>query len=194
MQSLSKLKASSRPLFLDASVVINLLAADCLAHLADALERPICLESMVVGEVGYHPLTKQPAREALEQLAKTGGIQLVACSAEQLAVFMSLVGATEPDDLDDGEAATLACAQHGGCAALDERKGLRIAAREFPHLPVYTTLDLIFSPQFVTAMGRNRTLQIARAAKVIGRMRVPHTWQKFLHEVLQDYPSKSIEA
>jgi len=180
MQSPSKLKASSLPLFLDASVVINLLAADCLGALSLALERPIVIEQAVLGEVAYHPKTKTPTGDYFSELARNGAIKIVTCSESELVEFLRLVSAAEPDDLDDGEAATLACAHRSGHAAIDERKGRRVAARDYPALSIFHTVDLIFSPQFCAFFGEQRTVEIARAARAIGRMHVPHEWLNFM--------------
>lgn len=183
MQSPSKLKESGLPLFLDASVVINLLAADCLGELSKALQRPILIEQTVLDEVAYHPKTRESTADYFHELARKEAIQIATCSEEELAEFLRLVGAEEPDDLDDGEAATLACAHSRGHAAIDERKGRRVAAKQYPKLPTFYTLDLIFSPQFRAFFGEQRTIEIAHAAKSIGRMRIPHEWQSFMKKL-----------
>jgi len=161
-------------------VVINLLAGDCLGDLSDALGCEVRLEKTVLGEVGYHPKTKMPARPIIEEFARSGALRIVSMSEKETAEFVRLVSAGEPDDLDDGEAATLACAAEGCCAAVDERKGRRIAARDHPSVRVFTTLDLIFSPLFFAHVGIDRTWQVARDASAIGRMRIPPEWRDFV--------------
>jgi hypothetical protein len=145
------------------------------------------LEENVVGEIEFHPKTKRPGRECLEEMQRLGQIKIVQCTPEQQKEFIRLVGAPNPeDDLDDGEAATLACAQNEGCAALDERKGRRIAKRDYPKLKTYCTLDLLFSPACIRFFGFERMAQAARDAKSLARMRILAEWRDYMSPIITE--------
>ena len=57
--------------------------------------------------------------------------------------FSALVVGSVRDTLDDGEAATIACAlEHEATVLIDEKKATRLCAERFPHLTVGSTVDL----------------------------------------------------
>lgn len=119
-------------------------------------------------------------------MQKLGQLRIIRCIPDQLKEFVRLVGAPEPDDLDDGEAATLACAQPFGSVALDEKKGRRIAHRDYPAMEVYCTLDLLFSPECVRFFGAAQVTKAAKDAKGIARMRILPEWREFMATIAPD--------
>jgi predicted nucleic acid-binding protein len=102
---------------------------------------------------------------------------------KQMEHFLRLVGAPSPDDLGDGEAATIVCSLEHGFAAIDERKALRIVARDYPKLSVFTTLDLLCSAQAFQHWGEEEVRRRVISALQIGRMRVPHPWKAWVQQL-----------
>jgi predicted nucleic acid-binding protein len=180
MQSPSILKPSSAPIFLDTSVLINLIAANCVETMGAALERPLLIETSVAGELRHDPRTGDAGSEVLEKLVKKKAIGVVTLTDEQMDHFLRLVGAPTPDDLGDGEAATLACSLEHGFAAIDERKAQRIASRDYSSLTVLMTLDLMCSAQAFSYVGADGIRESVGHALNFGRMRVPYKWKPWV--------------
>ncbi len=190
MQSPSILKPNSVPLFLDTSVLINLIAADCVENMRRALQRPLCVESYVAGELTRDPRTGEDGAAVLKGLVDREALEVVTMDDTQVAQFLNLVGAPSPDDLGDGEAATLACGKEHGFAAIDERKAQRIAKRDHADLTVYSTLDLLGCSQVISEWGMTRVgLSISHALE-FGRMRVPHTWKSWVRNLVSEDTEK----
>jgi hypothetical protein len=179
MQSPSKLNPAETPVFLDTSVLINLLAADCAEEIATALGRDLLVNGYVVKELIRDPRDNSDGLVTMRGLFDKGVVKLVEPTPGQSEEFVRLVGAIPPDDLGDGEAATLACAR-GGFAAIDERKARRIGVRDFPDTTLYTTLDLLAAPAAFRHFGEARVREMIRRARSIGRMRVPHEWREWV--------------
>jgi predicted nucleic acid-binding protein len=184
MQSPSILKPNSAPIFLDTSVLINMVAANCVETMGEALRRPLYIESYVAAELRHDPRTGNAGTAVLEQLVKKNAIQIVTLTEEQMVHFLNLVGAPLPDDLGDGEAATLACSLDHGFAAIDERKAQRIASRDYANLTVLTTLDLMCSPQAFSHVGADGVREAVTHALNFGRMRVPHKWKSWVKALM----------
>jgi predicted nucleic acid-binding protein len=99
----------SRPVVLDASVLINLVVVDDPGAILRALHQPKIV-TIVTGEVGRNRRTGQIGKAVLQPFIKDGLLEVVSMDEGESELFLDLVGAASPDDLDDGEAATLACA------------------------------------------------------------------------------------
>ena len=179
MQSPSKLSRSIAPVFLDTSVLINLLAADCVEEMAIALARPLQIAEQVSKELIRDPRDGGDGSATLKRLVLGGALGVVALDAAQGEQFVALVGAAPPDDLGDGEAATLACGC-SGCVAIDERKARRIALRDFPNLTLYSTLDLLTSDQAISHFGAVRVRKMIGKARAVGRMRILPEWRDWI--------------
>ncbi len=184
MQSPSKLDLSEAPLVLDTSVLINLIASNQIESVAAALVRPLFIEECVAKECSRDPRDGSSGRLLIDRLESAGVLRVIKLDEQETDRFIALVGATAPDDLGDGEAATLACALKRGCAAIDERKATRIAVRDFPDLRLFTSLDLFCSPNCFVRLGRDGVANAVQAAIQNGRMRVPHTWREWLRAFL----------
>ena len=103
-----------------------------------------------------------------------GLMQVVALSPDDEALFLSLVSGPTSETLDDGEAATLACAERlGACAVIDERKATSLAGRRLPHLEICTTCDLLLGPNVRGRLGDLGLANALFAALNDARMRVP---------------------
>ena len=99
--------------------------------------------------------------------------------------FVELTGASSPDGLDDGEAATIATAEVLGlAAALDERKGRRVAASRTPSIPLVCSVE-IFAMAEVGAALRGQLADAVFSACIHARMRVlpEHAFELACHRV-----------
>jgi predicted nucleic acid-binding protein len=184
MQSPSKLNTGTAPLFLDASVVINLVASNYMEGIILALERPIVVPESVCTEFKRHPRDGSSSKQVIEALTTRGRIRIGEMSDSQFETFLRLTGHPPPDDLGDGEAATLACADGIGSAAIDDRKALRIAARDFPDQTLYSSLDLFCAEQVLSGLGRSVVAQAVYDSIKIARMRVPSDWRGWVASLL----------
>jgi predicted nucleic acid-binding protein len=179
MKSPSRLQADGEPLFLDTSVVINLIASGRVVEISRSLGRPLVIDEEVMREVKRDPRDHTDGVTLMRRLTQDGTFQLTQMNEEQVTQFVDLVGAASPDDLGDGEAAALALALPGGNVAIDEKKARKICARDFPQLGVYCSLDILASPQIYAAFGEPFVADLVQQAIKVGRMRVPFEWRSF---------------
>lgn len=184
MHSPSKLRLDASPLFLDAGVVINLIASNCAEAIFAALTRPILIVDGVWEECRCQAIGGSSAQEFLKALAKMRRIQIIKMSEAQFELFLHLTGSPSPDDLGDGEAAVLACAVGTGCAVFDDTKSLRIATRDFRNTPVYSTLDVMCGEQVIRALGKPDVANAVFEAIRTARMRVPDHWRDWVSGLL----------
>ena len=194
MQSLSKIKPDKTPLFLDASVIINLVATDYSQEILRILERPIFIERTVCREFKRNPFDGSDSRNLITELVNGNRLKIVEMSETQRETFLNLTGAIPPDDLDDGEAATLACASHYGSAVLDERKAIRIAARDFPHIQVFSSLDILCAEFIISELGDDKVKVLVQNAIKYARMRIPFNWKIWVNELLNQSQFNSIPS
>lgn len=157
----------------DASVWINLIATERAHVVLRATPVPLRITDVALAELERGRLKGRQAADEMAALLHMGLTEVVALADEDEALFLSLVSGTAADTLDDGEAATLACAHRLGVSALiDEKKATQIAARRFETLQVLSTVDLLLSPEVRAACGSD--LGDALFGALTGaRMRVP---------------------
>jgi predicted nucleic acid-binding protein len=90
------------------------------------------------------------------------------------AIYSSLVEGSAFSTLDDGEAATIGYAHENGAAAMiDEKKARSICEKEFPELPVISTVDLLTHKVIETVLGKEGQIKVIINALRDARMRVP---------------------
>jgi predicted nucleic acid-binding protein len=180
MQSPSTLKVGTIPLFLDASVVINLVGSNYMEGILGALARPIMVTEIVCAEFKHHPRDGSSSKKVMEALIAQKHINVIRMSDSQFDVFLRLTGYPPPDDLGDGEAATLACANEVGYAVIDDKKALRIAARDFRSQKVYSSLDIICAEPVICNLGNTVVANAVYDSIKTARMRVPHHWRDWV--------------
>lgn len=98
--------------------------------------------------------------------------------------FLAYTGESPPNDLDDGEAATLACAAARGSAAIDDRKATRIAAETVPHVEVYCSMDIMSAEPVVLALSLSQLRLAFLDALKYSRMHIPKNWRHWVHELI----------
>jgi hypothetical protein len=171
---------------IDTSVLLNLLALqrEHLAQICTVVRLPLHITPHVRAEARRDPRTGEPANGRLNDLLVGGVLAVVELSAPELETVVELVSAEPPDDLDDGEAATLAVALHRSMvAAVDEAKGLRIAQQR--SVECTSTLDLLLGVAGRRALGAG-AVDAVEAALRYARMRVPAGKRLAVAELLGD--------
>jgi predicted nucleic acid-binding protein len=154
MGSSSVLIDPAVPLIADASTVINLVATSSAAQIVAALPNRILVVDHVPAELETGRARGRPACDGLRALVADKLVEIVALPDAGELHYESLVIGQAAETLDDGEAATIACALALGATALiDERKATRICGERFPHLGVACTVDILFHPQVAQGLG-----------------------------------------
>jgi len=175
----SNLRDHHSVLVLDASVVLNLLGTGQAARLLQALGRKIVMDEHAIKEIIYDPFNGAPGEPAIAALATAGLIKRHRLTTLAYELFLELTGAEPPDDLGDGEAATIATAEHAhAIPVIDERKARRIVLARTPDATVLHTIDLLACPAVVNAFA-SELGDIVYGALRHARMRVPQdcrTW------------------
>src|ERR1700691_363560 len=170
----SRLNSRHDILVIDASVAINLLGTGRPADLLRALNRRVIIDEVALREVTSDPFIKLPGHEAIGALMRSSLISPVQLSASAFEVFLELTGAAPPDDLGNGEAATIAqCFDIGAVPVIDERKATRISLSLRPRHPILHTIDILASSAVAAALSRQELADLVYAALFHARMRVP---------------------
>ena len=174
--SLLKHKNNDIPLILDASVVINLMGSGQAEAIVDAIGCPVLLEENVRREFRYHPRDGRDSQRIMDELVNGGRFSVIQMSPVEYDRFLEFTGAPSPDDLGDGEAATLACAVGRGVAAIDDRKALRIAGVACPEVHVYCSMDIICAEHVIDRLTEDTLRAAVFDAIRYSRMHVPDRW------------------
>ncbi|HTX50416.1 MAG TPA: type II toxin-antitoxin system VapC family toxin [Caulobacteraceae bacterium] len=161
----------------DASVWINLAATGGAHRILEAIGRPLVITDLALGELERGRPKGRRAADEVAAMLHLGLAEVAPLMAEDEALFLSLVSGSASETLDDGEAATLACAERlGAWAVIDERKATSLAARRLPHLEIRSTCDLLLSPSVRGALGEPGLAEALFAALMEARMRVPDAY------------------
>lgn len=187
----SRLNGDHKKLILDASVLINLLGTGLSDALLKSLNRVVVVDEVALREVTIDPFSRKDPTEVLDRLCENGLIEVVGMSSETYDLFIDLTGADPPDDLDDGEAATLAQAALGDCVAvIDEKKATRIAGVHFPNVIVLNSLDLLTSIELLQLNGQDGIAEMVYLALRNARMRVAPSERQWIFDLLGDDRAK----
>lgn len=163
---------STSILVLDASVWINLLATGKMREILRAIPERKVIVHAAAGEVVRDPLNPRDKEPPLAQYLAEEILWSQALVDEMHDTFLSLVNASPPNDLGDGEAATLAHAKHtGSIAVIDERKARRIAVEQLKGIQLLSTVDLLRRPEVVSSLDSDLP-QAIFSALTFARMRV----------------------
>jgi predicted nucleic acid-binding protein len=161
------------PLIVDASVVINLNASGSAAEILRAVPNPVLVVDVVTDELRTATRSKRNDAALLARLVAEGLIAEVSIGDLRQDHFEGLVLGDNADTLDDGEAATIACAfEKGAVAVIDERKAKRICRARFTQLHVASTIDLIGLDVVASSLGPRLHAESVFKALIDGRMRV----------------------
>lgn len=161
------------PVVVDTSVVINLNATGCAEAILRSLPNRCVVVEDVVLELQIGRQTGRGDADALAVLIEQHLVEHARLGDVGMSHFSSLVSGPAAETLDDGEAATIACAiERGAVALVDERKAIRICAERFPNLSVGCTVDVLAQHHVQAARGPGLADAVFNALDR-GRMRVP---------------------
>ena len=181
----SRLNSEHDLLVIDASVAINLLGTGRSSDLLRMLNRRVLIDELALAEVTSDPFSKLPGREAMDALIRSRLISSARLSSLAVEVFLELTGAPPPDDLGDGEAATIAQAfDIGAVPVIDERKATRISLSLRPKHPILHTIDILACPAVTTSLSREELGDLIYAALFHARMRVPISCRDWVSAVI----------
>jgi hypothetical protein len=145
------------------------------------------VDEIALREVTIDPFTRKDPAGIIGNLCKSGLIEVIKMDSAAYEMFIGLTGADPPNDLDDGEAATLAQAALGNYAAvIDERKAIRVAGMHFPDLTLLNSLDLLTSQEMLQQNGRDAIADLVHLALRNARMRVPPCEREVIFNLLGD--------
>ena len=172
------------PVVADTSVVINLNATGDGEAILGALPNRCVIVEEVSRELETGRRTGRGDADALGALIEQQLVEHAQLGDVGISHFTDLVGGAAADTLDDGEAATIACAiERSAIALIDDRKAIRLCAERFPHLAVGCTLDVL-AQQHVQAAFGHRLVDAVFNALDRGRMRVPERYEQWVVDLI----------
>lgn len=160
-------------LVLDSSVLINLLATKHFRPILNALSVPLIVTTNVLREIELGATDGRSEFGLLEDLISDKILRVEELKKAALEDFFRLVSGRTSESLGDGEASTLAFAQHNDImAAIDEKKATRFAAERFPTLKLLTTVDILASTSVHKAISKSSLAEATLDALRYARMQV----------------------
>lgn len=158
----------------DASVWINLIAGERATEIIQVFKKRPQIPRIALDELERGREKGRETAGSVAELISIGLVEVADLPSDVEETYLSLVAGPIGQTLDDGEAATLALAFHGGgIAAIDERKAMKIARDRFSSLQIMTTTELLLSDE-VRALFSDATLgDVLYGALKYARMRVP---------------------
>ncbi|TGN74170.1 hypothetical protein EOW77_0034300 [Bradyrhizobium yuanmingense] len=180
LKKAKRMNSSSFPLsphialIADASVVINLNATGRAADIIKALGSPFFVTENASSELASGSTKGYRDHDRLLELVDAGFVRTLTVQSAGLRVYESLIEGSTAATLDDGEAATIACAYEiSGIALIDERKARAICRTSFPKLPVLCTAELLIHDLVADGLGGGGQVDALVKALTVARMRVP---------------------
>jgi len=170
---LSSLNDETAPFIVDASTVINLNGTGYAASILGAIPNRVIVMDAVVDELLMDNRSSRDDAKLLASLVAGGLVSEIEIGALEGDHFEHLVLGNTADTLDDGEAATIACAvEMRAVAVIDERKAKRICRARYPKLVIASTVDILALDCVAKALGDERLAEAAYSALRAARMRV----------------------
>lgn len=158
----------------DSSVVININATGRAADILTAIGHRVVVVDGVMQELEDGRRNGHDDAQTLQDLIRSGLVHTVSLGLVGQGIYRGLIEGSTIDTLDDGEAATIACAiERTSIALIDERKALGLCARKFPTLPIVPTAGLLLCAAVRRALGPAAQADALFAALQNARMRVP---------------------
>lgn len=172
----------------DASVLINVLASGYAKEILIAYPDRLLVVDQVVHEVRFDPVdpVREPSPKTLEPFISERLLYRMSLSAEGLESMLELTMAPRPDDLHDGEAASIALAHEiGARVATDDKKAQRVCSERFPKIGLISSVEVFRHASVRAALG-GRLAEALMCAISRGRMRVPKPEREWVKGVLQE--------
>lgn len=173
------------PIVADTSVFINLNATGHAVDILSAIPNVVCLTEEVLSELREGERRGHACSDAIDQIIGHERVEVTRLGDQGTECFQSLAAGPTVDTIDDGEAATIACAlERSGVALIDDGKAWRICAGRFPGLITAYTVDLLFHRDVQTAFPRDQLAILIFNALYRGRMKVPTAFAKPIIDVI----------
>jgi predicted nucleic acid-binding protein len=176
----------------DTSAVINLNASGCGAAVLQALPNRMVLTDTVIAELRMDKSTGRDDARLTRLLIDKNLATVVPLAELNEDNFATLVSGSAAETLDDGEAATIACAlEINAVAVIDDRKAVALCTRKHPGLVIASTVDIFAHEAVVTALGNEKLADAVYASLQAARMRVPSRHEKWVIELIGTARAKS---
>lgn len=173
MKPLCCLDRPSIPIVVDASAAINLSATGCARDIVAALPHELIIVRVVLDELTNGLNRGWSNAECALELVDDSLILPVELGEVGWSHFGRLVSGSAEDTVDDGEAATIACAvEKEAIALIDERKANRICEERFSGLSVASTVDILAHPEIARVLGQDELATAVYNALQDARMSV----------------------
>lgn len=157
----------------DASAVISITASARADLICSAIPNRLVVSDVVVSELDSGKSKGHANSVRLHELVNSNLVEVATMGDEAESHFESLVVGSAENTLDDGEAATIACAlEIGGIPLLDEKKARRICKQRYPELSYGSTEDIFAHPEVENALGTADLALAVLTALKEARMRV----------------------
>lgn len=158
-----------RPLVLDASVAINLLATEQPWTILTALGYRALVAEQVLNEIVRCPVTKRRYDEVKHPFRISPNVEIVALNGAEIEDFVEIA-----QDVGDGEAASIALALARSLPlALDDRRARKIARARDPNARLLWTTELLRDNALSAAFSAEDIEALFQAALKHARMHVP---------------------
>lgn len=157
---------------LDASVIINILGTGSAAEVLTGLGHPSLVEERTLREVLRHPLAEWDLPSTLQDLEKSGCLQVVRMSDHEYETYLGLVSGSLGTRLGVGESAAMAIAAKGASLVLDERKARRRSSALAPPPILASSLQLLLSSALRQGWPASRTRELVASARLHARMSI----------------------
>lgn len=167
------------PIVADTSVFINLNATGHAIDILSAIPNVVCLTEDVLSELREGERRGHAHSDAVDRIVGHERVEVTRLGDPGTECFRSLVAGPTVETIDDGEAATIACAlERNGVALIDDGKARRICADRFPGLITAYTVDLLFHRNVQSVFPREKLALAIFNALNRGRMKVPAAFAK----------------
>lgn len=188
----SRLNETHTDIVLDASVLINILATGRAATILANLDRKILITSQAYNEVLRDPFTAGEASETIKPMEAANLISRRNLSGRSKQLYEILSNPAE-HNLDSGEAATIGfCDQHKLIAAIDERKGTKVAIQNSNVPLTVRSLDLLAYKNVIESFTIAEYRQALQNAGRLGRMYFPIEWGHWAENILEETVARTL--
>ncbi len=160
----------------DTSVAISIIESGNADGILGAISNRVVVAGEVVAELELGRSKGYTSAASLQELVAENVVEVMELGEVGTSHFADLVLGTAKDTLDDGEAATIACAlELGGFPLIDERKARSVCDTQYQNLSYGYTVDIFAMPEVKEALGTDGLALAVFNALERARMHVlPH--------------------
>lgn len=159
-------------LIFDTSVLISLHASKYGAQILNALPNQLFVTDMVAFELRHELSEANGANQFIDELFESEKIKVLTLTDQEYELFERIV--VFPPTLDDSGAGTIAVAATRNILPVTDDHKVWMQAGKYckGNTPAHT-LDLLYHPQVLTALGQIELIQSLYFALHYGHMRIP---------------------